>query len=110
MGGHFDSWDVGQGAHDDGCSCMAAWQALTILKELGLRPRRTLRVVLWTNEENGLRGGMAYREALAGVWEVAPLDLTTQPTQGLAPDGAVENLGEVIAGEVGEQVGVELAP
>ena len=53
MGGHFDSWDVGQGAHDDGCSCMAAWQALTILKELGLRPRRTLRVVLWTNEENG---------------------------------------------------------
>ena len=64
MGGHFDSWDVGQGAHDDGCSCMAAWQALTILKELGLRPRRTLRVVLWTNEENGLDGGRAYREAL----------------------------------------------
>ena len=43
---------------------MAAWQALTILKELGLRPRRTLRVVLWTNEENGLNGGRAYREAL----------------------------------------------
>jgi Zn-dependent M28 family amino/carboxypeptidase len=64
MGGHLDSWDVGQGAHDDGCSTMAAWQALTILKELGLRPRRTLRVVLWTNEENGLRGGRAYRDAL----------------------------------------------
>jgi hypothetical protein len=64
MGGHLDSWDVGQGAHDDGCSCMAAWQALTILKELGLRPRRTLRVVLWANEENGLRGGQAYRKAL----------------------------------------------
>jgi len=64
MGGHYDSWDVGQGAHDDGCACMAAWQALTILKELGLRPRRTLRVVLWANEENGLRGGRAYREAL----------------------------------------------
>ena len=64
MGGHYDSWDVGQGAHDDGCACMAAWQALTILKELGLRPRRTLRVVLWTNEENGLSGGKAYREAL----------------------------------------------
>jgi len=68
MGGHYDSWDVGQGAHDDGCSCMAAWEALTILKDLGLRPRRTLRVVLWANEENGLRGGKAYREALgAGV-------------------------------------------
>jgi hypothetical protein len=64
MGGHYDSWDVGQGAHDDGCSCMAAWEALTILKDLGLRPRRTLRVVLWANEENGLRGGKAYREAL----------------------------------------------
>jgi hypothetical protein len=64
MGGHLDSWDTGQGAHDDGCATMAAWQALTILKEMGLRPRRTLRLVLWTNEENGLRGGRAYREAL----------------------------------------------
>ena len=66
MGGHFDSWDVGQGAHDDGASCIAAWQALTILHELGLQPRRTLRVVLWTNEENGLAGGRAYHEALEG--------------------------------------------
>lgn len=64
MGGHLDSWDVGQGAHDDGCATTAAWQALTILKEMGLRPRRTLRVVLWTNEENGLRGARAYRDAL----------------------------------------------
>jgi Zn-dependent M28 family amino/carboxypeptidase len=66
MGGHLDSWDVGQGAHDDGCSCMAAWRALGILKELGLRPRRTLRVVLWTSEENSGNGGKAYREALGG--------------------------------------------
>jgi hypothetical protein len=64
MGGHFDSWDVGQGAHDDGAGCIAAWQALTVIKQLGLRPRRTLRVVLWTNEENGLRGGLGYRESL----------------------------------------------
>jgi len=64
MGGHYDSWDVGQGAHDDGCSCMAAWEALTILRELGLRPRRTLRVVLWTSEENSGAGGRAYRAAL----------------------------------------------
>ncbi len=53
---------VGQGAHDDGAACIAAWQAVTLIKELGLRPRRTLRVVLWTNEENGLRGGRGYRE------------------------------------------------
>ncbi len=64
MGGHYDSWDVGQGAHDDGAACMAAWQGLKIVHDLGLRPRRTLRVVLWTNEENGLRGGTAYREGL----------------------------------------------
>jgi hypothetical protein len=66
MGGHYDSWDVGQGAHDDGAACMAAWQALTLIKKLGLRPRRTLRVVLWTNEENGFRGGSAYRDWIGG--------------------------------------------
>jgi hypothetical protein len=64
MGGHIDSWDVGQGAHDDGASCMAALQALAVIRKLGLRPRRTLRVALWTNEENGLAGGIAYRQAL----------------------------------------------
>jgi carboxypeptidase Q len=63
VGGHFDSWDVGQGAHDDGGSCIAAWEAIRLLKELGLRPRRTIRVVLFTNEENGLRGGIGYRDA-----------------------------------------------
>jgi carboxypeptidase Q len=63
MGGHFDSWDVGQGAHDDGGSCIAAWEAIRLLKELGLRPRRTIRVVLFTNEENGTRGGNGYRDA-----------------------------------------------
>jgi hypothetical protein len=67
MGGHFDSWDVGQGAHDDGAACMAAWHALTLLRRLSLVPRRTLRVVLWTNEENGLRGGRAYREWIGGA-------------------------------------------
>lgn len=64
MGGHFDSWDVGEGAHDDGAPCIAAWHALALIKKLGLQPRRTLRVVLWTNEESGLRGGREYRDAL----------------------------------------------
>jgi len=62
VSGHFDSWDVGQGAHDDGGGCIAAWEAVRLLKALGLRPRRTVRVVLYTNEENGLRGGNAYRD------------------------------------------------
>jgi len=64
MGGHYDSWDVGQGAHDDGAASIAAWHALTLIHDLGLRPRRTLRVVLWTNEENGGRGGRSYRESV----------------------------------------------
>jgi len=60
MGGHSDSWDVGSGAMDDAGGCLATWQALLILKELNLRPRRTIRLVFWTNEENGLRGGEDY--------------------------------------------------
>ena len=62
LGGHIDSWDVGQGAHDDAGGCVAAWRAVTLIKELGFRPKRTLRVVLWTNEENGGRGNKNYRD------------------------------------------------
>ena len=62
VGGHFDSWDVGTGATDDGGGCVVTWEALRLMKKVGLRPRRTVRVVLWTNEENGLRGGLAYRD------------------------------------------------
>ena len=62
VSGHFDSWDVGTGATDDGGGCVVSWEALRLVKKLGLRPRRTLRVVLFTNEENGLRGGLEYRE------------------------------------------------
>jgi Zn-dependent M28 family amino/carboxypeptidase len=61
IGGHIDSWDVGQGAHDDGGGIMAALEAVALMKKLGLQPRRTIRVVFWTNEENGGRGGVAYR-------------------------------------------------
>lgn len=63
IGGHIDSWDVGQGAMDDAGGAFAAWDAMRLMKQLGLRPRRTVRVVLWTNEENGARGAAAYRDA-----------------------------------------------
>ena len=63
LGGHIDSWDVGQGAMDDGGCSVAAWEAVRLMKTLGLKPKRTVRVVLWTNEENGGRGGRAYRDA-----------------------------------------------
>jgi len=62
IGGHIDSWDVGQGAQDDGASIIACLQALAIIHKLGLQPRRTLRVAFWVNEENGGRGGVAYRD------------------------------------------------
>lgn len=62
MGGHIDSWDVGQGAVDDAGGVVIAWEAVRLMKELGLRPRRTVRVVGWVNEENGGRGGQAYRD------------------------------------------------
>ena len=65
IGGHMDSWDVGQGAMDDAGGVVVAWEALRLMKQLGLRPRRTVRVVGWTNEENGTRGGLAYRAAHA---------------------------------------------
>ena len=63
LGGHIDSWDVGQGAMDDAGGSVAAWEAVRLMKQLGLVPRRTVRVVLWTNEENGIEGGRAYRDA-----------------------------------------------
>jgi hypothetical protein len=61
IGGHIDSWDVGQGAQDDGAAIMDSLQALALMKKLGLQPRRTIRVAFWVNEENGSRGGEAYR-------------------------------------------------
>ncbi|MEP6717052.1 MAG: M20/M25/M40 family metallo-hydrolase [Terriglobia bacterium] len=62
IGGHLDSWDVGQGAHDDGSGVIAALEAVALMKQLGVTPRRTIRVVFWTDEENSGNGGKAYRE------------------------------------------------
>jgi hypothetical protein len=62
LGGHIDSWDVGTGAQDDGSGAMACWQAVTLIHQLGLQPRRTIRVVLWTDEEQTGAGAAAYRQ------------------------------------------------
>jgi len=62
IGGHIDSWDVGAGAQDDGSGIITALEAAHLIHQLGLRPRRTIRVVFWTNEENGGAGGVAYRQ------------------------------------------------
>ena len=60
VGGHLDSWDLGDGSHDDGAGCVQSMDVLRLLQNSGIKPKRTIRVVLFMNEENGLRGGTAY--------------------------------------------------
>ena len=62
IGGHLDAWDLGRGAHDDGTGIAHVLEAVRLLKACGVRPKRTIRVVLFANEENGLRGALAYAE------------------------------------------------
>ena len=97
VGGHLDSWDKGTGAHDDGAGCMQAIEALNILKKLGIKPKRTVRAVMFINEENGQRGAKAYPVAPQREGEVhiaaiesdrggfAPLGFSVQGDSTLLP-------------------------
>jgi carboxypeptidase Q len=110
LGGHIDSWDVGTGASDDGGGAIVTWEALRLMKKLGLRPRRTVRVVLFTNEENGTRGGNGYRDAHkaelpnhvlllesdGGVFDPAGFAFTFDPAKARAPD-ASEHAQQTVA-------------
>ena len=92
VGCHFDSWDVGAGASDDGVGCIATWEALRLMKSLGIQPRRTVRLGLFTNEENGLRGGTGYRDAYqasAGAARAA----RSSPTRACSPRRASASPG-----------------
>lgn len=64
-GSHLDSWDTGEGAHDDGAGCVQSVEALRLIKTLGWKPKRTLRAVLFMNEENGVKGGIEYARVAA---------------------------------------------
>lgn len=104
LGAHLDSWDVGQGAHDDGAGCMTMVGAAALLQRLGLRPARTVRVVLFTNEENGLRGAEAYVKAHAAELPstVAAIEADTGGFRPLGfevegPPDAVENVRQLTA-------------
>lgn len=68
-GGHFDSWDKGCGAHDDGAPCLQTMEALELLKRMNVKPKRTIRCVLFINEENGLRGGIEYGKYSSNTFE-----------------------------------------
>lgn len=88
VGGHLDAWDLGTGAHDDGAGCVHSIEALRLVHELGERPRRTLRAVLFANEENGLRGARAYAERHADERHVAAIE---SDRGGFVPRGFTTN-------------------
>ena len=90
IGAHLDSWDVGQGAQDDGAGVVTVMQALTTLRALGLVPRRTVRVVLFVNEENGVRGAAQYAKDHQSERHVAALEMDS---------GAGKPLGFMTEGE-----------
>jgi len=69
VGGHLDSWDLGDGSHDDGAGCVQSMEVLRLLKLTGYKPKRTIRAVLFMNEENGLKGATAYAEIAFGKKE-----------------------------------------
>ena len=99
VGGHLDSWDVGEGAHDDGAGCMQAIEVLRLYKELGWRPKRTIRAVMWMNEENGLRGGQEYAKVAKekGEKHIAALESDSGgflPT-GFSSSGTPEQKGKL---------------
>jgi carboxypeptidase Q len=97
IGGHLDSWDVGDGSTDDGVGCVMAMDAAAMLVELGLVPRRTIRVVLFTNEENGLRGGKAYHAAHGKERHAAAIesDSGAGPPRGFGIGGTPEQAAAV---------------
>ncbi len=99
VGGHIDSWDVGQGALDDGGGCLAAWEALRLIKTTGIAPRRTLRLVLWVNEENGLAGAKAYPRQHAD--ELARHVLAVESDWGIGP---VQGFAFTGSGRANEQL------
>jgi len=101
IGAHIDSWDVGQGAQDDGTGCAIVMEALATLRRLGLAPRRTIRAVLFTSEEIGARGGHAYAERHAaelprhvGAFET---DVGAGTPLGISMDAAPAAIGEARA-------------
>lgn len=94
VSGHLDSWDLGTGAIDDGAGVAVAMQAANLVRQLGLHPRRTIRVIAWMNEENGLRGGKTYAAEHAG--EIAN-QFAAIETDG----GAGHPLGIYMAGKPG---------
>jgi carboxypeptidase Q len=108
LGGHLDSWDVGTGASDDGAGCIITWEALRLMKKLGIRPRRTVRLVLWTNEEHGMHGATAYGAKYAAV--AGNHVLAIESDSGVFAPAAIGFSGSVGGRLVMSQIATLLAP
>jgi carboxypeptidase Q len=108
IGGHIDSWDVGQGAMDDGGGLVAAWEAVKLIQRLGLKPKRTIRVVGWTNEENGFRGATTYAENQGD--KVADHVFAIESDEGTFRPRGFSFTGSAAALQVLRQVGALLKP
>ena len=100
LGAHIDSWDVGQGASDDGAGCVAVMEALRLLRVAGLVPRRTVRAVLFTGEEYLLAGAKAYRERHGGEHHVAAFEtdygMAAPDAIGVGSEDSVRALGPLL--------------
>lgn len=91
VGGHLDSWDVGEGAHDDGAGCVQSIEVIRALKASGIKPKRTVRAVLFMNEENGLKGGITYADSAKAKKEKHILAIETD-AGGFSPRGIGLNM------------------
>ena len=97
VGGHLDSWDLAEGAHDDGTGVMQSVEVLRIFKSLKIKPKHTIRAVMFMNEENGLRGGMKYAEIAKQNNEMHIAALESDEG-GFTPRGfSVENAPQALA-------------
>jgi len=96
VGGHLDSWDVGEGAHDDGAGIVQSIEVIRLFKELGIKPRHTIRCVLYMNEENGNRGGKTYADLVKKEGEEHVMALESDrggfTPRGFSVDGTPEQL------------------
>lgn len=108
LGGHIDSWDVGAGASDDGVGCIITWEAARLMAKLGIHPRRTVRIVLWTNEENGLRGANAY--AMKHAAQAADHVFALESDSGVFEPASIGFSGSASARTLVREIGTLLTP
>lgn len=101
VGGHLDSWDLGDGSHDDGAGCVQSMDVLRLLKKSGIKPQRTIRVVMFMNEENGMRGGNKYAEEAKAKGENHVFALESD-SGGFTPRGFSFDCDEAVFDKISE--------